>query len=1577
MAFSPVLASKNIVEKYKRYLSTIFEINHPVYSKQFEKELSRHDMFIKGPYLDVTDSFQKGRSIRQLIQAGELPKGFEKINMPLDRPLYLHQEEAIMKASRGKNIVVSTGTGSGKTESFLIPILRELISEHEKGCLTPGVRALIIYPMNALANDQVERLRELLSNYPEITYGSYTGQTKHHYEKALNEYKSLNNNESPLPNELISRDQMKERPPHILITNYAMLEYLLVRPDDHVFFDGPYSKFWKFVVLDEAHVYSGSTGIEVSMLLRRLMAKLEKEKLQYILTSATLGEEKDNEDVVSFANNLSNQPFHTQDIVRARRIRLNPEGSLITVPITFYREMAELINHEAATGEILLKIDEYSQQPVDRSLAVEEALYHFLLQDQNYWFIRSHLQKPKTVASLAASMSWSLQDVEDFVTVASRCEMNGDRLFDARYHMFLRATESVFITLQPNNRVFLNRKKTHIEDGKVYHVFEIATCSSCHDIYLVGKIENNYLQHYDTVDDEYKQIFYLGNQVSDSDADHTLVELNVSYEAYDLCPHCGYIIRAGSTRRSCEHDRNSYIRVQHIKRGDPSKPLTKCVSCENTNSYGILRMFFTGQEAVTSVIGTALFEELPAYQVKKEVVFEEDDSGFDFSGIQEQTTRMELAKQFIAFSDSRQAAAFFSSYFDQTYRNILYKRLIVETLRNEQYGKEGKNFYEFVEDLIYQFEKYHIASESKEATRKEAWKAALQEVVDNNRNTSLFNLGFLSFTFEPETIPPNNKYNLSSEEVLTICNVFAMGMMADAAIHYEISLNSADREYFAHGGIEYSYTLSDANPRSYLRSFIPSEAKMSNKRLDYLRRIMEKSGVKLSDDQLRSLLQGFWNSLFLNNGFLHAIQGKYKIDLRKVQVRKGELWYRCSKCARVTVYNARNVCPSYKCLGTLEQIDITAVFENNHYYYMYQNLDIRELRIVEHTAQLSREMAYEYQNKFKRKEIDVLSCSTTFEMGVDVGSLETVFMRNMPPSPSNYAQRAGRAGRSKQAAAYALTFCNKSSHDFTYFKHPERMIRGNIQPPRFVVENDKIAIRHVFASAFSFFWRKYPEYFTNASDMAEGSKEKNRGVSQLQLYLAEKPEDLKDFLIRFLPDSLIRKFGVKDFKWVSLLLSSDPDAPGTLTKAVREYEYEVNQLREAIIRTQESRQNPYQLYQRLNVFEKEQILTFLSRKNVLPKYGFPVDTVEMGIFDRTNRMKLGLQLHRDLSMAISEYAPGSQIVANGNLITSRYIRKVPNMSWRQYDYIQCRECQTLNLEQHVDDDNYSKLNCCTSCGVPLDVTMRKVFLVPEFGFEADGDRITRPGLRKPKRTYRGDISYVGFQNKLNIQRYTIGNSRFELGMNQSDKMAVLNDSNFYVCEYCGYTELLDNEFKSRIRKKHDTPSGYGCQNDGTNSLKRFALGYVFETDVVHLKFLYPEITNIEYALSILYGVLRGVATYLNIEQNDIAGCAQYFYNDVTGRGNYALILYDRTPGGAGHVRRLNDQKNLEGVLLQTLNIMQDCDCGGEEGDSSCYTCLRGYYNQKYHDLLNRRVVIDFLGKVLSGVNPTSDQITAL
>ncbi len=1568
MAFLPIAASKDVTEKYMRYLRTIFSIKDPIYQKQLDTLLKDGRQFANGPYLEVTDSFEKGSSIEDLISQGVLPKGFHRLNINLTRPLYRHQQRSIDQVLSGKNVVVSTGTGSGKTESFLLPLLSSIIREHESGTLDPGVRALLIYPMNALANDQMERLRSLLSNYPEITYGSYTGQTEEHYDNALEVYRALNGDAKPAKNELISREQMKAAPPHILITNYAMLEYLMVRPDDDVFFRRENAKKWKFIVLDEAHVYSGSTGIEVSYLLRRLNATLRNPKIQYILTSATLGDENSNREVAAFASSLCSAPFLAEDIIRAERVTVRQAETEYTLPVSFYSEYSAELQKDVPDLQLLREIDRRYGLRSPQTDDISEHIYDILIKDSSFQKIRSFVVVPRQISQVSKESGWPENAVENFVIVASKGKKNDIRLFDARYHLFLRATDSVFITLGEEKNLFLTRKERHfLPNGRELKVFEIATCSSCHAVYLTGKVENDILKQTSrTPEQGVADLFLLANQYDDTDEDHLLEDENIDVEPYELCPCCGRIQRAHLTRPNyCEHGKKSYIPVLRVK--TKGENLCKCPACEATSPTGITRMFFTGQEAVTSVVGTALFEALPSYEISiEQKVFEEDDSGF---GGEAETVsiaaKKESAKQFLAFSDSRQAAAFYATYMDKTYKNILYKRLIIETLHKR--AKDGRSvpIRQFVDDLTSEFERYHICRYDTDA-KKEAWKAVITELVDNNGNTSLYKTGLLSIDTPAETAVPNSVWKLTPSEVQAICSEFILSMLADAAFECsEVSLTLADLEDVTHGGIKSSYTYSDTDASKRRKAFIPTRVTLSNKRLDYVTKIAAAGESVIPEDKRIPFLKAIWDRLLTRpeNAILLQENGAYRVDISRLSLSCGARWYRCKSCKKITVHNIRNVCPTYRCDGALEEIDPPSLFSDNHYYRMYQEMEIRPLRIVEHSAQLSKETAYEYQKEFKNKRIDVLSCSTTFEMGVDVGSLETVFMRNMPPSPANYAQRAGRAGRSALAAAFALTFCNKNNHDFTFFNEPTRMIKGKIMPPAFQINNEKIAVRHIYASAMSFFWKIRRDCFSTAEHMfGDGEADQGEGFESFKSYLRSKPEDLKQFLLACLPKALSDSFGVEDYQWTDRLISDSPgQEPGIMTKAAAEYNADIGALLAKIREQYEERRGTGLYVQRLNTFLNEPILAFLSRKGVFPRYGFPVDTVEMSIpsgrNDDKNKTVFGLQLSRDLAMAISEYAPGSQIVANGNLITSRYIKKLPNALWKQYDYKVCPHCNSVIIFRENEVEG-SKL--CPICKNDLG-GFAKTFLIPEAGFIADPNAISKPGLVKPKRTYNNETAYIG-NDTGSFADYNVGHSLIQVRQSQKDEMVVINQSNFYTCTFCGYSEIDKKYFTLTKSKAHKNEHGYPCSN---TTLRRYSLGYRFITDVLQIRFKKPVLPAYDhwYAYSVLQGLLRGFCNYFSIDDRDISGCLQY-YTDEDGTASYAIIMFDNAPGGAGYVRMMRDRNALKAVLKQTYDIMNACTCGGDEGDSSCYSCLRNYYNQKNHDNLKRRYVIDFLRKVL-------------
>jgi ATP-dependent helicase YprA (DUF1998 family) len=188
MSLDPLRTAEAVRVAYLRYLKTAFPLKEQGLSHQFSKLLEDPSKLVKGPYLEATPPFKPGASLKDLVNEGLLAPNFPRIcssNLPYERRLYVHQEGAIRKAvSQSRNLVVATGTGSGKTESFLVPILDHLLRQELKRELGPGVRALLLYPMNALANDQLKRLRSLLASYPSITFGRYTGETEENPRRA-------------------------------------------------------------------------------------------------------------------------------------------------------------------------------------------------------------------------------------------------------------------------------------------------------------------------------------------------------------------------------------------------------------------------------------------------------------------------------------------------------------------------------------------------------------------------------------------------------------------------------------------------------------------------------------------------------------------------------------------------------------------------------------------------------------------------------------------------------------------------------------------------------------------------------------------------------------------------------------------------------------------------------------------------------------------------------------------------------------------------------------------------------------------------------------------------------------------------------------------------------------------------------------------------------------------------------------------------------------------------------------------------------------------------------------------------
>lgn len=1591
MGLNPLDTSNVIFNKYKKYITTSLKFKDKALNIQIQNLLDTDGKFAKGPIIEATPPFLQGRSIIELINDNILTEGFQSFNsesLPLDRKLYLHQEQAIIKICKDeRNAIVATGTGSGKTESFIIPILNELLKEKSEGALTPGVRALLLYPMNALANDQMKRLRSLLANEPDITFGIYTGETEIYTQQAMDKYTRMHNS-IPIQNELISREQMQKTPPNILLTNYAMLEYLMLRPADSVFFEGIYSNNWKFVVIDEAHTYTGAKGIEMSMLLSRLKSTigLKKGEVRCIITSASLGSGKDDfPKVAEFGEKLFQEEFTPKDVVEASREELAKGIIWGTADPRMYKDLIKILeqNSEEDVTETLklygVPEDIIYKSQMDSPTYNRGVVYNVLIGDEKVNQTMDALSDgPIEFVRLAEKIfGHDLDNSKDMATLIDLCNIvrktkNDNPIIPARYHFMVKALEGAYMIFSDDPIVYLDRMNNVDVDDIEYKAFEVGTCIKCNSIYIVGEIHediitgNNYLVESQNryIEESNKLEFFviIDEKYSFEENEDDLSEgdkIELTQETYILCVTCGSIITEGSIA-PCKCKNSNYKRVIKVKSDNGN--VHKCKICGATNPVGsIVRRFFLAEDTVSSVLATALYNQIPDKKIKEDTKTTEK---MLFSRARNRMTGA-AKKQLLVFSDSRQNAAYFSTYLNNSYKDILTKN-IFSKIMNDNFDISIKNNWSLT-DFHRRIESHirdnMILNGTVETVKIEIWKWIIKEFYDKGNN-SLENMGFLKFLPNYEIIPYVEDLfsldllidqGLSEEEVKTLITFFIDQFRFFRAFEYPEMVSPKD-SYFAPQNTQGGFCRVNP-PRPFkkipgytIKAWRPSLEYINNSRIDYLGKILKINGRNLSKKELVELVDILFGIFteddsplnnYIKSDTLNGYGPTYILDTSLFKVVPGignpeVKYYKCDSCHNITTLFIRGICPTYRCDGKLREINLEKELEENHYRELYSQIKLEKMDVSEHTAQLTTEYAAEIQNKFISGDINVLSCSTTFELGVDVGNLETVFMKNTPPTPANYAQRAGRAGRRTDSTAYALTFARLSSHDFNSFSDPYKMIRGIVKPPYFEIANTKIVKRHVYACAFAKFWRQYNDYFINVKKFFYNEKEK--GPELFKKYLDSKPVDLKEMLLDVVPEELYDEIMIKSWGWVDELYREN----GVMTKIVSELESDYESLNKAI---EEAKENS-EFYRAanydkiINTLLSKNLIGFLSQKNALPKYGFPVDVVNMEVNSHIEEAKK-IDLSRDLQIAISEYAPDSQIVANGKLWTSRYVKKVSKRELLRYRFESCK-CGYFNKRLDIGQGNIAT---CPICG---NSKLRSgAFIMPEFGFITD-EKASDPGPTRPKKTYSSRNHFSGVGNIIEQKRIMIGDNLINVTAQNHGELTVLNTGRgrgFSICNTCGYGKV------DKIPTSHKSSSGRECKG----RFERVSLGYNFETDIVELDFanVFQDL-NIEEGFweSLMYSIIEGVSAALEIDRSDIDGTLYTIDNS-----SKSLILFDTVPGGAGHVKRLMNEDQLKMALEKAYEIVEDCTCGGENRDTSCYGCLRNYYNQYCHDKMKREYAI--------------------
>jgi DEAD/DEAH box helicase len=697
----------------RRYLATALPISprYPALRAGFRRVLER-EILVKGPYVESLPDFEKGATLRDLLQAGLLHAHWSELDEDLlDRPLHRHQERAVRLALEERaNFVVATGTGSGKTECFFFPIVDHLLRDPQKAA--PGVRVLLIYPLNALANDQLYfRLAPLLLRNLKgtgITFGRFTSAIAANRKREEVERELLKNDELARvldtdaaidPSWLLTREEMLERPPHILITNYAMLEHLLLLPRNAPLFAEPRLQA---IVLDEIHTYTGAQAIEVAYLLRKLRNRLQlPHPLQCIGTSASLGE---GEDAESKTRRFVSDLFGTEvtEVVRGRRLRHRAFGDLPSTwqiePAAwaalkeacraFHEELPEdaddaarrelwagltlgvqglgpLPENAASFGAAMLELFAANAEMRRASAALDQQMLRFDELAQQVFG-----PAPEAGEALAGLIA---------VGVLCRTSDKEFPLLPARYHLALSGIEGVSVRLDaehPERWSDLAGKRSAGDAEDRY--WPLLTCRNCGQPYIEAYANGPGLAPRPASTHAERRVLWLGDldrllrtdeAGSDEEeaSDETATSERLSFDPSTgrfASPETGAAVTLATVDLERDEDEQ---RLYVAKRRCPA-----CGHVERRFAEPIAAMR-AGDEPLAAVAAQLLLEALPPPVAR------------------EQRLRPMDGRKLLVFSDNRQDAAFFAPNFERTSRDIALRTAICQVAARREGEPIGLN----------------------------------------------------------------------------------------------------------------------------------------------------------------------------------------------------------------------------------------------------------------------------------------------------------------------------------------------------------------------------------------------------------------------------------------------------------------------------------------------------------------------------------------------------------------------------------------------------------------------------------------------------------------------------------------------------------------------------------------------------------------------------------------------------------------------------------------------------------------------------------------------------------------------
>jgi Domain of unknown function (DUF1998)/Helicase conserved C-terminal domain len=744
-------------------------------------------------------------------------------------------------------------------------------------------------------------------------------------------------------------------------------------------------------------------------------------------------------------------------------------------------------------------------------------------------------------------------------------------------------------------------------------------------------------------------------------------------------------------------------------------------------------------------------------------------------------------------------------------------------------------------------------------------------------------------------------------------------------------------------------------------------------------------------------------------------------------------WYRCDRCQQIVhvpeLFQLENsklnldACRAYRCNGTLHPYtmdtsdDIRLKTDNHYQRHLINDKDRQPLplRSQEHTAQLGTEELAKRENDFRQGKINLLSCSTTLEMGVDIGELQAVVLRNFPPHVSNYQQRAGRAGRRTDGVAVTLMYGQRRPHDRFYFEQPERLIAGTNQIPRLDPSNQQIQHRHIRAELLSVFLAtqglgaeqvRIGDFFELSYDNPSALPDAKPAATSMSARLKDwLHSDQARTLSQEWADRLQSNIIVQGFMIVFL---EDFDRfIGDQLSDWNELVDLLTELDEEISAQSRSQRAPFQrraenLLSELRKIASRQLHEQLVQASILPIYGFPIDVVRLRTegSNEFNSSQGRHRLERDRRLALSEYAPGQDIVVDDRVHHSVGISRPADLE-KKYYWV-CKLCNHFEASSNADHT----IEECPTCKQHPAVTRDQKVSAYRVPKAFTTDHAVTAKVTPYLKPLRQPTSQVFLASSGHPASSWDVDEICHLTSSHSGQFFLANRGPFtrgaqafLICNKCGrdLTDLVQQQLstsgrrttsRSRTQQQNQKTLNHNHPTSGkecTSGYDPIHLGHEFKSDLLKIEFRNPpkrpmplfgqvahhqgdhtvdSITTDSPANScrsfwhsLTYALLAAAAVKLDIRREELDGLFRPLFN-----GQAEVIIYDNVPGGAGYSQRIAER--FREVLQKAYQLTSTCSC-----ETSCYDCLRTYSNQIFHAELDRHLVAEFLQPIVEKVLP--------